>query len=684
MFRGPFRIRLFASLAAALALPGAASAHPAHELVGGEVAGEGELLVSGVLDGRRDRVDFSQVSVAINGVAAELSEDGHFVAHIPEDALVRLRVDGGDIFRAVQTFARPEIEHDDCACLQIPAIELVGRKKGRVELFFGGDTMAGRRYFAPKRDERVLIRPESAASDLDRLLAPMRPYIEGADVASVNLETVLADNAPGAPAPKRIVFHSTPELAPALKRAGVDFVALGNNHINDYSDAGVLATRQAVEAGGLLHAGAGLEEEEAEVAAQIDLPRNRLSMLSFVGWEGSWTPNQVATEAKGGAAFGTKGQIRRSVSAERGDGRVPIVQYHGGGEYWDRPGTTTTGRLRAAIEHGAPVAVGHHPHVAQGLEVYRGGLIAWSIGNFMFDQDFHETQSGFALKVWLDKGKFHRAEVVPLAVVDYRPVPAVGRARETALRRILSLSAERGTRFDMSGGHAVIRAKQEDRDDLCVRNTSTLLRDLAPLCAGMASARFGVEHLSRGDFESAVMGEARDRFWGASGAGLEFADEQGNRRMVLRPEVAGKPFATYPMPYLRSGEGGSFTARLLVRIPQDARIELLVKPRPEKGDAPSARWRGQSVGSIELTGGADWQQVEFHFDQPRSASGDPREFRPALRIHPAAGAGIEPVAIDDFSLVEWHDGVEPGSKADWRFSAIRRNSSLAESSYGER
>ena len=126
-------------------------AHPYHALVGGDDVKPGEVRIEGVLDGRRDRIDLAAVSVRINGVPARQDEKGHFAASVPRATYYFVEVEGAKIFATQQTFGNAEITEASCHCLAIPAIEPVARKKGRVELFFGGDSMAGRRYFEARR-----------------------------------------------------------------------------------------------------------------------------------------------------------------------------------------------------------------------------------------------------------------------------------------------------------------------------------------------------------------------------------------------------------------------------------------------------------------------------------------------------------------------------------------------------
>ncbi|TMM50079.1 CapA family protein [Qipengyuania marisflavi] len=662
-------------LAAIGAMP--LAAHTDDALVGGEQLEPGQVRLAGALDARRDRVDLSGITVTVNGTQATLSRNGHFQADIARAASYRIAIDGAAIFRMVQTFGTAEVYAAACQCLAIPAIELVARKKGRIELFFGGDAMAGRRYFAPTDGGHVLLHPETAATDLDRLLALMKPYIESADLASINLETVLSHEPPGPMLPgKKIAFTSTPALAAALVRAGVDYVTLGNNHVYDFQEQGVAVTLAELQGAGLAYSGAGHDEVSAERAAPVDIGKQRLAMLGFVGWEGSGGAHQSATADKGGAALGTRGQIRRSTLAAKKNRRIPIVQYHGGAEYIDRPSDTTIGRLRAAIDNGAPIALGHHPHMTMGVEVYRGALVAPSIGNFMFDQEFLRTQVSYVVKAWLEKGRFIRAEIVPIALVDYRPVPATDRAREASLRRLFGLSAERGTRLEMSGGHAVVRPNAMRQIGPAAKCepavTDFRLANFAPLCS--AAGRLGREVITRGDFELALSGTARERAFGAQNAAVDFAYVPGEgHHAELRADKADDFVAFYTQGYVRDVPAGDYTLSARLRLPRAARAELLLKDQPRRGDKPSARWRGVTVGTAQLAAGDGWQDVAFSFTREEQSAGMTRPFRPVLRIvWPDGTRELRPVAIDDFAMVSWG---RPGTPADiaaaWRATHVQ-------------
>lgn len=659
---------------AALCAASPLRAHPEDALVGGSQVGAGEVMLSGVLDGRRDRVDLSGVEIRINGAPVTKGVDGHFAAKLAIASYYRVDISGQHIFPMVQTFGNAELRDAACQCLNIPAIELVARKKGRVELFFGGDSMAGRRFFEGRRNGPTLLDPATLDQDLDRLFTAIKPYFEHSDLASVNLESVVAAQEPGEPAPKKYVFYSPPELAQAMVRAGIDHVSLGNNHTADYRTAGLHSTIAALNAAGLAWSGAGVNVDQAEQAARFDRNGQKLGLFGFVGWRGNWEPNQIATETKGGAAWGERKAIERVMRRERRAGYIPIMQLHGSAEYGDRSSPASQQRFRMTIDRGAPIAIGHHPHVTHGLEIYRGGLIAHSLGNFLFDQDRPQTQVTYGLKVWLEKGKFLRAEAVPIQMLDYRPVPAVGGMREAVLRRLHWLSAELGTVLARSGGHAAVWAKGRGvAPATCMAPQDFKLAGFAPACVG-ATQQFGRNLVPRGDFENAQMLDARDRFWAARNAALDYRHgDDGEGYLAVLPEGSGKSAYLYAASYIRDVSATRFSLRSSIRLPRPGKVELIVKQRPDDGDAPTPSTRGEVVGGATLSGDV-WQDVHFDFQRAAEADGAARAFRPILRItfdNPAV-SGDRTVLIDDFELIEWPDGpdIEDPAQA-WRWTHAR-------------
>ncbi|WP_284125707.1 CapA family protein [Parerythrobacter aestuarii] len=658
----------------------------------GSEAAAAELSVSieGTLDGSRDGIRFSGVTLAINDQPVDVDTRGRFSAKVPLAPYYRLDIGGQGIFPMVQTFGNAELKGTDCDCLAIPAVELVAKKPGRIELFFGGDSMAGRRYFhMGLRDEPVLDH-DTLDDDLDKLFVHMKPYFGPSDFASVNLESTVASMVPGEPAPKKYKFFSPPELVAAMKRAGIDHVSLGNNHVADYRDIGMKTTMRAIRAARLETSGGGMNITQAEKAARVKVGDTPLAFYGFVGWRGDWTPDQVATPTKGGAAWGTKDAIERVTRRELAAGYVPVMEYHGNMEYKDRPSELSLPRFRMAVDLGAPLVVGHHPHVTHGLEIYKGALIAHSLGNFLFDQDHPHTHSTYALKVWLENGKFLRAEVIPLQMLDYRPVPAVGGMRESVLRRVFWLSEEMGTNLALSGGHAAVWRENPPQGNNGCRQPSPAfgpftLAGLAPSCGDRAS-EYGRNIIPRGDFSNTMMGVAQDRYWKASNAKVFLRQTpEAEGYLEVEPLAAHKSFYLHPASYIRDIYATRFTYQARVKLPHDADIELIIRDKPPEGARPTLSILGESMETKRFHATGDWQTIKFDFwlppaPEPRlppGPSGAAHPFRPILRIKytgPLRSEGFTTL-FDDVELIEWPpEAAQRDRPRAWWFTHRRQRS----------
>jgi poly-gamma-glutamate capsule biosynthesis protein CapA/YwtB (metallophosphatase superfamily) len=119
-----------------------------------------------------------------------------------------------------------------------------------------------------------------------------------------------------------------------------------------------------------------------------------------------------------------------------------MVQLHSGYQFAGSPGSYTRQMAYESIDAGADIVIAHHPHVLQGFEFYKGKLIAWSLGNFIFDQDFLATWRGGWLRTVWEGDELIQARLMPMYLDRYRPVPITGYAARDVLARVASASLE--------------------------------------------------------------------------------------------------------------------------------------------------------------------------------------------------------------------------------------------------
>ena len=606
-------------------------------------------------------VAITGATVAVGNVLNDAGADGEFTFELDSPTTVGVRVEAPGYYTFLHTLHRSDFAAGRPALL--PDIELVEKKPARTLMVFAGDAMLSRRYFEPRAGEPRLVRRASILDDGRKLLTHVRPYIELADFASVNMETQLSNETLTNRVPKSVTFYSPAELAELLQWAGFDYVALGNNHLYDYRDAGVRSTLQALQATELVYSGAGVNEEEARKPASVDIDGRDHRFLSYVGWAGTFTPSQVAEASKGGAALGTTAVIADDLAELPADS-ISILQLHAGLEYADRPALSERTTLRQAITDGADIAIGHHPHVLQGFEIYRDRLIAYSLGNFLFDQYHYATQLGMLLFVWMDGDTLHRAEVVPLHINGYLPTPATGLFRHAVLSRLARLS-DASVCLRHSGFHAVVEAcagKARATTAVAVKdsagNAPVHVRslDASPLGALTVKSadrayRLGLDLLSRGDFEYARLYGAHDRTWiEGRNASLKTGD---NNVLEIRVPAGGQTVRSGMKVFERVFSlSNPATVSGRIKVDGNVRIRFLLQRRRTTDTLEDAlvngpirqigEWEGETAG---------WADFSFDYNQPRVATHSVRLLIDVLDISDATAGAT--VSLDDLAWVEW-------------------------------
>ncbi|MDQ6740937.1 MAG: CapA family protein, partial [Actinomycetota bacterium] len=150
-----------------------------------------------------------------------------------------------------------------------------------------------------------------------------------------------------------------------------------------------------------------------------------------------------------GVAWGTPDAISRDVASARLRADLVVVALHAGFEYIDSPNSIQKDLAHAAIDAGAALVLGAHPHVLQGIEYYHGGVIAYSLGNFVFDlDDSDRSHLGLPsvltciLRVTLDAHGVTGLQIYPAIInsTDFRPEPVIGDAAKPVYDRLYRLT----------------------------------------------------------------------------------------------------------------------------------------------------------------------------------------------------------------------------------------------------
>jgi poly-gamma-glutamate capsule biosynthesis protein CapA/YwtB (metallophosphatase superfamily) len=275
----------------------------------------------------------------------------------------------------------------------------------------------------------------AATDGAPSLFSGVSSTLRADDLTIGNLECAVATC--GSPAKKKYTFRASPEVLPGLHEGGVDAVTLANNHSLDYGRAALLETMRHLREANLPWAGAGTDAASANRPVILHAGRQTVALLasSRVLPSGDWN---AGDHRPGVAAAYDSTALLAAIRAARAKAGLLVVYMHWGTERMTRPHAHQRALARRCIDAGADIVVGAHPHVLQGFEYYRGKLIAYSLGNFVFN---NRTQATAILQTTFRGRALERAVVIPCRVVQYRPqIIGNGPARSRALQSLQALS----------------------------------------------------------------------------------------------------------------------------------------------------------------------------------------------------------------------------------------------------
>ena len=247
----------------------------------------------------------------------------------------------------------------------------------QTRILLGGDVMLSRNVAARARAQNNPAWP----------FRDIAPLFAAADIAFVNLESPFSDK--GAIMKTGMIFKTEPDMIAGLELAGIDVVSTANNHARDRGNYGLEYTLDHLNAHGIAAVGTGKTVEAAHAGAVLERNGVRFGFLAYT-YDAN-NGNYRDTEPRIAVMDDING-MQADVAAMKARADVILVSMHAGAEYQLKPNAQQVQFARAAIDAGARVVVGHHPHVRQPWEWYGGGAIFYSLGNLIFDQ-FQRTET---------------------------------------------------------------------------------------------------------------------------------------------------------------------------------------------------------------------------------------------------------------------------------------------------
>lgn len=259
------------------------------------------------------------------------------------------------------------------------------KQKKPLTMIFVGDIMLSRSV-EKKMNENVDVRfPFLSVAD----------RLSKADIAIGNLEGPISSR--GRNQGSIYSFRAKPAVLDGITYAGFDVFSLANNHIFDWGRDALNDTMQLLTSSSIAYVGVGKNYDDANELKKIE--RNGYT-VGFLSYTKLYPKSLFASSTKAGISEYDEEKIIQRIKDYKSSVDVLVVLFHWGDEYKTHSNADQEKLGRACIDAGADLVVGHHPHVAQEIEKYKEKTIAYSLGNFIFDQPFsEETMNGLALDV---------------------------------------------------------------------------------------------------------------------------------------------------------------------------------------------------------------------------------------------------------------------------------------------
>lgn len=252
-------------------------------------------------------------------------------------------------------------------------------------------------------------------------------------------------------------FRGLPENLDILKKCGFDFVSVANNHMLDYGSGSLTDTFSYLKEAGISYAGAGATREEAH--SYVIKEVNGIKVAFIAELDMPFVVDEVPLSAELPQMSHKRGidDLVLEVKKAREAADLVMVSFHWGYEYTHKPQWYQKKYAKACIDAGADIILGHHPHVMQGIEVYKGKLILYSMGNLVFDQFRKMTSRTFLFSCDLKKnGKIKNAFITPVLIKQNRPTFARGDAAKEIRELMKNISKKFGTKFEERDGRLYI------------------------------------------------------------------------------------------------------------------------------------------------------------------------------------------------------------------------------------
>lgn len=290
--------------------------------------------------------------------------------------------------------------------------------KENVSIAVTGDVMFARNM------ESVLSMDSSPFAGVSDVISNVDLLLINFENAATTSENAVKDDVP---------LKCSPSYVPLARANNLTVAALANNHAFDYGVQGMRDTVDNLKKANITPFGAGNSEQEAHAPVVEEVNGRKITILNYMDSENFAEYSQeVIPMAKGsnpGYSAYSSADAKKQIE-EHNDSDLIIAYMHYGNEYSTSPNADQKRMSHELIDYGADVVIGSHPHVPQGIEMYNGKPIFYSLGNFIFDQSNEETHVAYFVKMDIS-GDQGTCTVYPIHISGFLPQhmePAEGKS----------------------------------------------------------------------------------------------------------------------------------------------------------------------------------------------------------------------------------------------------------------
>ncbi len=251
----------------------------------------------------------------------------------------------------------------------------------------------------------------------------VRDILQSADITFANLESSISTRGEKL-IEKGYWLRAHPKAVEGIKYAGLDIVNIANNHILDFTEIAMMDTIEILDSNNIKHIGAGANLSEARTPIVFEV--NKIK-IGFLGYSDFYQYGFGKPRGKGYRYFEAKEDIsgvaplkfeliEEDIKKLREEVDLIVISLHWGIEESHHVPEDQRELAHSIMDAGADMILGHHPHQLQGIEIYNGKAIVYSMGNFIFDQNDKENNETMIVDVDFTDGKITKLEVIPLKI----------------------------------------------------------------------------------------------------------------------------------------------------------------------------------------------------------------------------------------------------------------------------